>query len=44
MHSLKSIRTLSIVPVDLNAFMCINARILASFNEIAGKWFTGFSF
>lgn len=31
-----SIRTHSIVPVDLNAFMCINARILASFYEIAG--------
>ncbi|CAD5208168.1 unnamed protein product [Bursaphelenchus xylophilus] len=35
-QTLKSIRTTSIVPVDLNAFMCINSRILASFFEIAG--------
>jgi neutral trehalase len=37
MHDFKSIRTWSIVPVDLNAFMCINMRILASFYEIFGK-------
>ncbi|KAI6174947.1 Trehalase [Aphelenchoides bicaudatus] len=35
-HDMRSIRTWSIVPVDLNAFMCINTRILASFYEIAG--------
>ncbi|EJW69833.1 hypothetical protein WUBG_19260, partial [Wuchereria bancrofti] len=34
MHRMKSIRTWSIVPVDLNAFICINARIMASFYEI----------
>ncbi|CAK5091963.1 unnamed protein product [Meloidogyne enterolobii] len=38
MHDFKSIRTLSIVPVDLNAFMCINMRILASFYEIFGDF------
>ncbi|PAV62617.1 hypothetical protein WR25_10414 [Diploscapter pachys] len=31
-----STRTWSVVPVDLNAFMCVNSRILASFHEIAG--------
>lgn len=36
MHHMKSIRTISIVPVDLNAFMCINARILAALFEITG--------
>lgn len=36
MHDMKSIRTWSIVPVDLNAFICINARIMASFYEISG--------
>jgi alpha,alpha-trehalase len=36
MHDMRSIRTWSIVPVDLNAFMCINTRILASFYEISG--------
>ncbi|KAI6225077.1 Trehalase [Aphelenchoides fujianensis] len=35
-HNMKSIRTWSVVPVDLNAFMCINTRVLASFYEIAG--------
>ncbi|KAI6179725.1 Trehalase [Aphelenchoides besseyi] len=35
-HNMRSIRTWSIVPVDLNAFMCINTRVLASFFEIAG--------
>ena len=38
MHEIKSIRTWSIVPVDLNAFMCINMRILASFYEITGDF------
>jgi alpha,alpha-trehalase len=38
MHDMKSIRTWSIVPVDLNAFMCINARVLASFYEISGDF------
>ncbi|KAK0423623.1 hypothetical protein QR680_008240 [Steinernema hermaphroditum] len=37
MHDMKSIRTTSIVPVDLNAFVCVNARILGSFYEIAGR-------
>ncbi|VDN50262.1 unnamed protein product [Dracunculus medinensis] len=38
MHHMKSIRTISIVPVDLNAFMCINARILAALFEITGNF------
>ncbi|KAI1717359.1 trehalase domain-containing protein [Ditylenchus destructor] len=38
MHDMKSIRTWSIVPVDLNAFMCMNMRILASFYEISGDF------
>ncbi|KAH7724867.1 alpha,alpha-trehalase [Aphelenchoides avenae] len=38
MHDMKSIRTWSIVPVDLNAFMCINTRVLASFYEISGDF------
>ena len=38
MHDIRSIRTWSIVPVDLNAFMCINMRILASFYEIYGNF------
>lgn len=38
MHDMKSIRTWSIVPVDLNAFMCVNMRILASFFEIFGDF------
>lgn len=38
MHDIKSIRTWSIVPVDLNAFICINARIMASFYEITGMF------
>uniref|UniRef100_A0A915D7W0 Trehalase n=1 Tax=Ditylenchus dipsaci TaxID=166011 RepID=A0A915D7W0_9BILA len=38
LHDMKSIRTWSIVPVDLNAFMCINMRILASFYEISGDF------
>jgi len=37
-HDMKSIRTWSIVPVDLNAFMCINTRILAAFHEINGDF------
>ncbi|TKR96298.1 hypothetical protein L596_010340 [Steinernema carpocapsae] len=37
MHDMKSIRTTSIVPVDLNAFICVNARILGSFYEITGR-------
>ena len=36
MHDMKTIRTWSIVPVDLNAFMCINARILGALSEITG--------
>ncbi|PAV62606.1 hypothetical protein WR25_26434 [Diploscapter pachys] len=36
MHKMHTIRTWSVVPVDLNAFMCVNSRILASFHEIAG--------
>ncbi|VDP32842.1 unnamed protein product [Soboliphyme baturini] len=36
-YTLKSIRTLSIVPVDLNAFMCMNARILANLYELTGN-------
>uniref|UniRef100_A0A7E4USK8 Trehalase n=1 Tax=Panagrellus redivivus TaxID=6233 RepID=A0A7E4USK8_PANRE len=35
-HNMKSIRTWSIVPVDLNSFMCINARILGALYEIKG--------
>ncbi|VDM43237.1 unnamed protein product [Toxocara canis] len=38
MHDIRSIRTWSIVPVDLNAFMCINTRILASLFEITGNF------
>uniref|UniRef100_A0A0M3I3U5 Trehalase n=1 Tax=Ascaris lumbricoides TaxID=6252 RepID=A0A0M3I3U5_ASCLU len=38
MHHMRSIRTWSIVPVDLNAFMCMNARILASLFEITGNF------
>uniref|UniRef100_A0A915PSU2 Trehalase n=1 Tax=Setaria digitata TaxID=48799 RepID=A0A915PSU2_9BILA len=38
MHDMKSIRTWSIVPVDLNAFICVNARIMASFYEITGNF------
>lgn len=38
MHDIRSIRTWSIVPVDLNAFMCINSRILASLSEITGNF------
>uniref|UniRef100_A0A8R1TM38 Trehalase n=1 Tax=Onchocerca volvulus TaxID=6282 RepID=A0A8R1TM38_ONCVO len=37
-HDMKSIRTWSIIPVDLNAFICINARIMASFYEITGNF------
>uniref|UniRef100_A0A914I4H6 Trehalase n=1 Tax=Globodera rostochiensis TaxID=31243 RepID=A0A914I4H6_GLORO len=37
MHDIKSIRTWSIVPVDLNAFMCINMRYMAAFYEIFGN-------
>ncbi|KAK6057211.1 alpha,alpha-trehalase [Cooperia oncophora] len=37
-HAMRSIRTWSIVPVDLNAFMCVNARILASLFEIRGDF------
>ena len=36
MHDMRTIRTWSIVPVDLNAFMCINARILGALSEIMG--------
>ncbi|VDD96909.1 unnamed protein product, partial [Enterobius vermicularis] len=38
MHDMKTIRTWSIVPVDLNAFMCINARILGALSEITGDF------
>ncbi|VDM98355.1 unnamed protein product [Thelazia callipaeda] len=38
MHKMKSIRTWSIIPVDLNAFICTNARIMASFYEISGNF------
>ncbi|EFP11662.1 CRE-TRE-1 protein [Caenorhabditis remanei] len=38
LHRMDSIRTWSIVPADLNAFMCANARILASLYEIAGNF------
>ncbi|CAD6186271.1 unnamed protein product [Caenorhabditis auriculariae] len=37
-HRMKTIRTWSVVPVDLNAFMCANSRILASLFEIAGDF------
>jgi alpha,alpha-trehalase len=37
-HDMKSIKTWSIVPVDLNAYLCINMRILASFFEISGDF------
>uniref|UniRef100_A0A158P8D9 Trehalase n=1 Tax=Angiostrongylus cantonensis TaxID=6313 RepID=A0A158P8D9_ANGCA len=37
-HDMRSIRTWRIVPVDLNAFMCANARILASLFEIRGDF------
>ncbi|KAF8365850.1 tre-1 [Pristionchus pacificus] len=37
-HDMKSIRTWSVVPVDLNAFMCVNARIIASLFEISGDF------
>lgn len=35
-HYMQSIRTWSIIPVDLNAFMCMNTRQLASLYEITG--------
>ncbi|KFD54549.1 hypothetical protein M514_04494 [Trichuris suis] len=38
---MKSIRTWSIVPADLNSFMCMNARLLAEMNKKIGnldKW------
>jgi len=35
---MRSIKTMSIVPVDLNAFMCINFRIMAAFYEIGGNF------
>jgi alpha,alpha-trehalase len=37
-HDMKSIKTWSIVPVDLNAYLCVNMRILASFFEISGDF------
>ena len=36
-EEMRSIRTTSIVPVDLNAFVCMNSRIMANFFEIAGN-------
>jgi alpha,alpha-trehalase len=36
-YQIKSIKTWQIVPVDLNAFMCMNARMMASMYEITGK-------
>lgn len=38
MHNMRTIRTWSIVPVDLNAFMCMNARILGALSEITGDF------
>lgn len=35
-HRLASVRTASIIPVDLNAFMCMNSRILAELFKIKG--------
>ncbi|CAJ0578277.1 unnamed protein product, partial [Mesorhabditis spiculigera] len=37
-HLLKTIRTHRLIPADLNAFMCANARILASIHEITGDF------
>ncbi|CAI4222428.1 unnamed protein product [Auanema sp. JU1783] len=36
-HHMESIRTWSIIPVDLNAFLCANSRILANLFEIQGN-------
>uniref|UniRef100_A0AC35TYJ2 Trehalase n=1 Tax=Rhabditophanes sp. KR3021 TaxID=114890 RepID=A0AC35TYJ2_9BILA len=33
-HKLHSIRTTQLIPVDLNAFQCVNARIMAGFWQI----------
>ncbi|KRY36105.1 Trehalase, partial [Trichinella spiralis] len=35
--TLRSIRTWSIIPVDLNAFMCMNTKLLANLYEMAGN-------
>lgn len=35
--TMRSIRTWRIVPVDLNAFMCMNSRMIASMYELAGN-------
>lgn len=35
---LDSIRTTKIVPVDLNAFLCLNARFLSRYFELAGNY------
>jgi alpha,alpha-trehalase len=34
--NMRSIRTWNIVPVDLNAFMCSNSRMMASMYELTG--------
>ncbi|KHJ41379.1 alpha,alpha-trehalase [Trichuris suis] len=36
-YSLRSIRTWSIIPVDLNAFMCLNTKLLANMYEMVGN-------
>uniref|UniRef100_A0A5S6QFV1 Trehalase n=1 Tax=Trichuris muris TaxID=70415 RepID=A0A5S6QFV1_TRIMR len=36
-YRMKSIRTWSIIPADLNSFMCMNARILAKLNKDIGN-------
>lgn len=42
---MRSIRTWKIVPVDLNAFMCSNSRMMASMYELTGaRYFLHFFF
>lgn len=35
-HRISSVRTWSIIPVDLNAFMCMNSRILSELFKVKG--------
>ena len=39
----KSISTQHVIPVDLNAILCWNARILSSMFEKLGRWHLGWS-
>uniref|UniRef100_A0A0N5A169 Trehalase n=1 Tax=Parastrongyloides trichosuri TaxID=131310 RepID=A0A0N5A169_PARTI len=36
-YDIKSIRTMKIIPTDLNAFICMNARTISAFFEIFGN-------